>query len=108
MRKLGIKDAFQLSKILDKMEIRFDINELMDEAQALIKQGNIEKAQSFLGGQLTMTVVSKLHKAEKEVIEWLASINEISVEDIEKLSMKELIVLIQDLFKAEDFMELFQ
>ena len=32
---------FNYQKILDKMEIRFDINELMDEAQALIKQGNL-------------------------------------------------------------------
>lgn len=107
MRDLNITDAFQLSKIIDKMEIRFDIDEMMDQIQDILTNEGTSKAQSYLGGQMVLTLVSKLHKAEKELIEWLASLTGMTVEEIQKLKFKELKSLLLELFNSEDFLELF-
>lgn len=107
MRDLNITDAFQLSKIIDKMEIRFDIDEMMNQIQDILANEGTSKAQSYLGGQMVLTLVSKLHKAENEVIEWIASLSEKSIDDVRKLKFKELKEILAELFSSEDFLELF-
>ena len=108
MRKLNITDAFQLSRIIDKMELKLDFDNLIEEMQSMVKEQGIEKAQSFLGGQMSLTFISKLHKAEKEVIEWMASLTEKTSEEIKSLSFRELKNLIVGLFNSDEIAELFQ
>lgn len=107
MRELNITDAFQLSKIIDKMEIRVDIDEMMDQMQEILTKDGTDKAQAFLGGQMVLTLISKLHKAENEVIEWIASLSEKSIDDVRKLKFKELKEILTELFSSEGFLELF-
>lgn len=108
MRDLNITDAFRLSKIIDKMEIRLDIDTLIDQMQSVMANDGVEKAQAFLGGQMVLTLVSKMHKAEDEVIEWIASLTDKSIEEVKAFNLKELKAVLTELFNSEGFVELFQ
>lgn len=108
MRDLNITDAFRLSKIIDKMEIRFDIDNLMNQMQSVMANNGVEKAQAFLGGQMVLTLVSKMYKAEDEVIEWIASLTDKSVDEVKKFNLKELKAVLTELFNSDGFVELFQ
>ena len=103
MRKLNVEDSFAFSEILDKMGIQDDINELMDKARSKGKDG-----QAWLGGQLILLMIKKIHKAKEEVIEFLSSLFYIEANELKKKPVKELVSMITELFSSEDFKDFFQ
>lgn len=108
IRELGFDDIFHLSNIIDKMEIKSDLNGLFDEVQKKIEAGNVVGAQAFLGGQIALLFFGKLHKAKEEIYVWFASLTGKSKEEIGKLGIKELTNLIKALLNTEGILELFQ
>lgn len=103
MRKLTVEDSFAFSAILDKMGIQDDLNVLMDEAKSKGKDG-----QAWLGGQIVLLFVKRLHKAQNEVIELLASLFDKPQAELRKESIGELKNMITEIFKSEDFGSFFR
>ena len=96
MRELKLKDIYKLSAIIDKMQVKADLNKLMDDAK---KQPD---AQAYIGGQMVMIIVSRLHMAQKEVSSFLADLTGKTVEQLEDLSIKEVAELFKELFSKND------
>ena len=96
MRELKLKDIYKLSAIIDKMQVKADLNKLMDDAK---KQPD---AQAYIGGQMIMILVSRLHMAQKEVSSFLADLTGQTVEQLEDLSIKEVTELFKELFGKND------
>ena len=96
MRELKLKDIYKLSSIIDKMQVKTDLNKLLDESK---KQPD---AQAYLGGQMAMILVSKLHLAQKEVSSFLADLTGMTVEQLEDLNIKQFGELFKELFSKND------
>lgn len=97
MRELKFKDVFRFSEIIDKMGLKADINTLYDQAI-----GKGAEAQAWLGGQMTMLLISKVYLAEKEVTSFFADLTGKSEAEIENLKLKETKDLFSELFKSND------
>jgi len=86
MRQLKTKDIFTMSKILEKLELKIDAE---------------NKSQEQLGAELILKIGENLHKAEKEINEFLADLKEITVEEFENLSIKEVINIFNEFKNLE-------
>jgi len=95
MRKLNIDDAFAFSEIVDKMGIETDLNRIADEGS--------KKGQEWLGGQVALLVIKKIHKAKSELVSFLASFAEITEEELSKKPISYLKDLLIALSKDESF-----
>jgi hypothetical protein len=102
IRELLFEDTFLLSEIIDKMDLQADLNKLFDDAK------KHPDAQAYLGGQLILSIVKRIHKAKDEITLFIANITDSSVEDIKKLKMSEIIAILKDLFKDEQFQDFFK
>ena len=102
IRELYFEDTFLLSEIIDKMDLQADLNKLFDDSK---KQPD---PQAYVGGQLIMLIVKRLHKVQDEVTLFLANITEQSVEDMQKLKLSEIKNVLMDLFKDEEFQAFFK
>jgi hypothetical protein len=100
MRALNIDDAFAFSEIIDKMGIDTDINDLMDKGR--------EKGQEWVGGQLVLLILKKMHKAKKELIGLLASVAEIEPSELEKKPIVYLKDVFQQITQDPQFADFFQ
>lgn len=100
MRQLNIEDAFTFSEIIDKMGIDADLNDMMDKGK--------ENGQDWMGGQIALLIIKKLHKAKKEVIDFLASLDECSSEELSKKKVIYLKDLLQGLVKDPQFADFFK
>ena len=96
MRELKLKDIYKLSAIVDKMQVKADLNKLMDDAK---KQPD---AQAYIGGQMIMILISRLHMAQKEVSSFLADLTGKNVDELDNLSIKEVTNLFKELFSKND------
>jgi hypothetical protein len=101
MRELRLKDIYKLSSIIDKMQIKVDINKILDDAK------KTPDAQSYVGGQMAIILVSKLHLAQKEMSSFLSDLTELKPDDIDNLSIPEAIQLFKDLFSKNDMSSFF-
>lgn len=96
MRELKLKDIYKLSAIIDKMQVKADLNKLMDDAK---QQSD---AQAYIGGQMIMILISRLHMAQKEVSTFLADLTDKTAEELDNLSIKEVTNLFKELFSQND------
>lgn len=101
MRKLGLRDVFAFSEILDKMGLNIDAANLIAEAKGH------DNAQEFVGGQIVMMLLQNFYKAEDAVVKWLGSINDMTEEEVLELSLVELTGLIKGIFSGEDVADFF-
>lgn len=101
MRGLQFSDVFRFSEILDKTGLEFDLNAMLDKAK---EDSNV---QAKVGGQIGLLILKKIHKAEKEVYKFIANLEEKTVEDIQKYSIKDLLRFFEELVKQEDFADFF-
>jgi hypothetical protein len=99
MRKVTFKDSFALSKILDKTNLTTDLNKVVEEGK--------EKGSEYVGGQFFMLLAKKWHMAEKEIVDFLASLFEKTPKEIEDLSLLEVKDLFSQVMQDEDFKKLF-
>jgi hypothetical protein len=99
MRKITFKDSFALSRILDKTNLTADLNKVVEEGK--------EKGTDYVGGQFFLLLAKKWHLAEKEIIDFLASLFELTSTEVEKLTLSEVKDLFKELFSSEDIKKLF-
>ena len=100
MRALNIKDSFRFSEIVDKMGVDADINDLMDKGK--------EKGQAWVGGQLVLLIFKKMYRAEKELINLLASVAEIEPKELEGKPIIYLKELFKQITQDPQFADFFQ
>ena len=104
LRKLETDDMFLLSEIVDKMGLELDLDALSP------KEGESATQVGFRAlGPLIMQAVRKLHAARDEVKQLIANLSGKSIEEIGKLSPRELIQAVQSIMSQEgalDFLPL--
>lgn len=101
LRPLGIDDVFALSEILDKLQIVDNIADIQQKAVGK------EDAASYAGVQIMALVLSKMYKVKDLMFAWLADLTNQTVQDVSKLSLKELKELFTQISKSDDITELF-
>lgn len=101
MRELNIEDAFALSQILDKTGLQIDINAYADAA----KKG--KDAQAYMGGQLVLSILKKIHLAKNEIIKLLADVSEEDIEDVKKWNISKIKDVFTEIFKNTDLKDFF-
>lgn len=94
MRRLNTLDIFTMSKIYSKMDIKLEVT--------------TKTTQMELGAQLINKFIANIHKAQREVIDFLADLKGVDSKEIEQLGFKEFINVINELFEqegAKDFLQ---
>lgn len=103
MRGFELQDTFKLSEIIDVMDIQLDLNELLDKAK--VKN---DKVQEKIGAQVALLFIKKLYKADKQIVEFIASITGETEEEVKKYKPKQIKDFFTDLFNNEDFKVFFK
>lgn len=73
---MNIKQGMKLSAIIDKIELKIN---------------NAKATQEEVGADLMIQIVSKAHKAEKEIYEFISEIKKITVVEAEEIDLVEFI-----------------
>lgn len=101
MRGFILNDAFKLSEIIDVMGIELDLNELLDKAQ------EDKKIKERVGAQIVLLFLKKIHKAQTQIIEFIAEICGEDIETVKQYKPKQIKDFFTNLFKSEDFIDFF-
>lgn len=101
MRNLGLRDVFMASEILDIMDIKLDINALMDGAT------ESEDTFAFAGGQVALLFFRNIYKAEVQVYTWIASLTEKTIGEVKALGIKDFMEIITEVMQKEDITDFF-
>jgi hypothetical protein len=80
MREFTIDDGFTLSEILDKTGFEFDLNAFADAA----KEKEDKDKQAYLGGQMILSLMKKIHLAKDATIKLMSDMSEEPVADVKK------------------------
>lgn len=102
MRGLELQDTFRLSEIIDVMGIELDLNSIMDKVK------KDKQVTERVGGQIALLFVKKLHKAEKQITEFISNITGDEVAVVKKYKPKQMMEFFTDLFNDKDFADFFQ
>lgn len=93
MRRLNTMDLFTISKIYSKMDIKLEVD--------------AKTTQMELGAQLINKFIGGIHKAQREVIQFLADLKGVEPGVIEKLELKEFMAIINELMQQEGAKDFF-
>ena len=93
MRKLEGDDMFLLSEIADKMDIKLDVK---------------GKSQEEIGVDLMLFLIKKSHKAKDEIKQLVATLTEKTIEEVSKMSPKELVTSIKEILKQDGVLDFFK
>ncbi len=116
MRSLEFQDVFKFSKMLDDMQIKLDLNELMDNIKEImeLKDDKSEKSKQTqaklteqIGADFALTLVKNLHKAENSAYKFIAGIAEEKVEKVKRYKIKELVGFFKSLFEDPELQDFF-
>jgi archaellum biogenesis ATPase FlaH len=86
MRPLKTSDIFKMSKILKKMDIKFEVDEKITQTQ--------------LGVQFIQRILENVHQAENEVNSFLAELVGLTTEEFMELPIEDTLEIIS-LFKEQ-------
>ena len=100
MREFTLEDGFLLSEILDKTNLQLDLNALVDASKEKDKQ-------AFVGGQLVLTIIKKLHLAQSEIIKLMANMSGESAADVKKWNAKKIKEFFTELFQQDGIKDFF-
>lgn len=109
MRTLKAKDLGPFTKILSKIEIKDVIQNLflnneptkIDETPEDSKRRTENRGRRILA-EIAGAVIENYYKAEKDFIQFLSSVSEKPVNEIEEMPVGEFISLIMELFSADN------
>jgi len=114
MKQFDLDDAFVMSEILDKTGLLLDVKKVTDG----IKHDKLEnftdakqigkEAIVAIGLDLMVSLMKSLHKVQPEVKQLIANLTEKSLEDVGRMSMKEVKNFFTELVKAEGFSDFFK
>lgn len=109
IKDFDLDDVFLMSEIIEKMELEFDTD-------AIIKKTNVSKLSGkkdakelgkdvimSLGIDLTTKLVKKLHKSKREVKQLIANLTGKTVDEVGKMSMKDMKSFFTELVAHEGF-----
>jgi len=114
MKDFTLSEVFLLSAIIDKMDLRIESEKLTKT----IKADKLETANDAMaiGREIVLSVgidigvkfVSNLHKANKEVTQFIGSVTGKTEESVREMKLKELKQFFVDLSKTEGFSDFFE
>ena len=102
VRGLGFDDMEIISRIIEKTE--FDLSKYEAEAQAVMgnKKADLNKEGMKLFLKAITDVLKKYHKAHADFTEFIASLIEVSPDEVKKLPITAPFKIIKELMKDED------
>ena len=92
------KHLFKLSAIVDKAG-------LDEELKILLGKEKKKLSNQELGEKIIMAIVKKMHRAEKETVDLLASVTGKTKKEIEDLPVKELIELFNAILSEDGVLD---
>lgn len=93
LRTIKFNDAFTLSKIIDKLQIKFE--------KGL-------KTDIEVGADFILKIIQNAHKAQNEVNDFMGSLFAITGEEFGKLPIKTVFDCFNELANSEDFKDFFK
>lgn len=102
MREFSFADSFVLSEILDKTGLQLDINSYADAAKAKNKD-----SQAYLGGQLILSLLKKIHLAKNEVLKLASDMTGEDIEEVKNWNISKMKEFFKDLFSQAGFKDFF-
>jgi len=104
MRELQNEDMYMLSEIADKIE--FTLPKYPNVKGK--SEDDIQAIQKDYGIQIITLLIRKIYKAKPEINKLLANVNEKSIEEIPKMSIKETINMLKTLIKQDGALDFFK
>ena len=101
MREFTLEDGFTLSEILDKTGLQLDLNAFADAA----KQD--KDKQAFLGGQLILSIIKKMHLAKDAIIKLMADMSGEPVNEVKAWGIAKIKTFFTDLLKQGGISDFF-
>lgn len=113
LRTLSATDIFPMCNILSKIGIKEFRNCLQSEEVKKMISGNKGKGNEFAVGISVMfevgnVILSNISKCENDLYNFLASVANVTVDDIKSLSMGEFVELIIEVVKKPEFADFFK
>ena len=109
MRKLTLPDTFALARILKAADIK---NELIKFSKEILARKNKKQTLDAeeIGLEFITTIISAVadEKVEEKIYSFLASICEMDVESIKKLSLAQIKEIIKEIIAENDLKAFFQ
>lgn len=102
IRKLITSDLFKMSRIIKKMGIKKDIENLARDTSGLSDAAK-KKAEQQLEIDLAMLFVENIGNAEQECYKFLADLSGKKPEEIEKQPPEDTLNMLDELFQQEGF-----
>jgi hypothetical protein len=104
-RKFEFADLPKLSKILKKMEVKDDLKKLFSMPGVSVSDKKEEKEQKRklseeMGAEFGATVIVNLYMAETEIYELIASLTKLSVDDIKKMEIDDMVKMFTEFGKS--------
>ena len=113
MKKFNLQDVFLLSKIIDKLELKFEVDKLAKtiRAEKLESQEDVMKIGKdvllTIGLDIATKFLANLHRADKEVVQLISNITEKKTEAVEEMGLKEIKDFFTELLQAEGVKDFF-
>lgn len=101
MRKLGLEDVFAFSEIMDVMDLKINVTEIVGRVK------DADDAQEAAGVEILMLIFRNLHKAKTQITNWVASLKGITEEEAKGLSLGELTETLKELFTGDEAKDFF-
>ncbi len=114
MKKLDLDAVFLMSAVLDKTGIIFDIQDIVksiktDELKSIEDAQKIGKeAMLSIVAQLAGSLSKSMYKAKDEIKELIAHLADMDIDEVGKMTFKEIKEFFIDLVKAEGFSDFFK
>ncbi|MTI46663.1 hypothetical protein [Sporosalibacterium faouarense] len=99
-RELKFQDVFALSKIIKKTGIKDEMKSLFTDGKNNLDNTMNEVSQDQ-GLQLAIILFENIHRADKEICEFISSLSGIKTEDIMNMSLEETMNLFYAFGKME-------
>ena len=103
MRKLGFEDTFLLSKVIDDLNIETEISKFIKQARDS-KETDMDK----VGLELFLLIAKRWHRGKTSVMEFIAAITEKDIEEVKRLSLKDVKHVFVELVQQEDIADFFK
>ena len=103
LRQLKGKDIYQITKIINKLNIKEILESLFNSGD----KGIQDLGMSIVANALTV-ILENLNVVEDDINQLLADLTSTSVEEIEDLSFLDYTQLIEDFVMHEDFKDFFE
>jgi hypothetical protein len=105
LRPFEFADLPKLSKILKKMEIKEELKKLFSMPGVSIKDSEKEKERKGklaeeMGSEFGATIIVNLHMAETEIYEFIAGLTKLSVDEVKKMVIDDMVKMFTEFGKS--------